>query len=323
MRVFVSLVMCWGFRAPKTVHPRKAVHPPLWSSLPIDVGAGGPVQYLHRGPDVVLVEQVLTPDECKEIVSRATLDGLDRSPVAYAGWTADVADATKLWASGPATWLGLATVLVAHNAYAIDDRAMLAGLAISVWLASSLCALGAAALWTRKVESSLLDLRTSTSVALQSGPSPAEVKIFDRLARLLGVSPTRFEALTVIRYEPGQALAKHFDANRAAADEDADRGGQTLATLLVYLNDIQTGGQTRFNRLGPLDVQPKVGDACLFFPADRFGVFDDRLEHEGLPVDGDRDKWIARVWVHENDVRPPCGLQPPTVDAVRSSIMAA
>lgn len=58
-----------------------------------------------------------------------------------------------------------------------------------------------------------------------------------------------FEAPTVIRYEAGQVLAPHFDANRSAETEDANRGGQTLATLLVYLNDVEEGGLTRFGKL--------------------------------------------------------------------------
>lgn len=128
-----------------------------------------------------------------------------------------------------------------------------------------------------------------------------------------------FESPTVIRYEKDQVLAPHFDANRAASTEDMNRGGQTLATLLVYLNDVEMGGNTRFGKLmvesdenqnGSLDsalvVKPKMGDALLFFPADKNGKFDDRMEHEGcVAID---PKWIARIWRHENRVPPPFGL---------------
>mmetsp|Transcript_10509 Transcript_10509/g.15356 ORF Transcript_10509/g.15356 Transcript_10509/m.15356 type:complete len:137 (+) Transcript_10509:2-412(+) len=126
-----------------------------------------------------------------------------------------------------------------------------------------------------------------------------------------------FEAPTVIRYEAGQVLAPHFDANRSAKTEDANRGGQTLATLLLYLNDVNDGGKTRFGKLRAreneedpaetkLTVQPKAGDALLFFPADKDGEFNDMLEHEGCPaVD---TKWIARIWRHIDRVPPPFGL---------------
>jgi 2OG-Fe(II) oxygenase superfamily len=104
----------------------------------------------------------------------------------------------------------------------------------------------------------------------------------------------------------GQVLKPHYDANRDADTEDVNRGGQTLATLIVYLNDVENGGRTRFGKLlsnksilhsiqnnSDLDeskndpylfVTPKRGDALLFFPADKYGKFDERLEHEGCPA---------------------------------------
>ena len=111
----------------------------------------------------------------------------------------------------------------------------------------------------------------------------------------------------MIRYERGQKLAPHFDANRCADAEDANRGGQTLATVLVYLNDVDNGGQTVFGRLdGRLGVAPRRGRALVFFPANAAGDFDDRVEHEG--AEALDEKWIVRVWVHENEVKKPYGL---------------
>ncbi|KAJ1472333.1 hypothetical protein T484DRAFT_3439937 [Baffinella frigidus] len=105
-----------------------------------------------------------------------------------------------------------------------------------------------------------------------------------------------FEAPTVIRYVKGQKLAPHYDANRGAQIEDANRGGQTLATLLVYLNDVAEGGATRFNRQG-LTVNPQRGQGLLFFPATADGEFDERLEHEG--EEALAEKWLVRIWRHE------------------------
>ena len=129
-----------------------------------------------------------------------------------------------------------------------------------------------------------------------------------------------FESPTVISYERDQSLAPHYDANRSADVEDANRGGQTLSTLIVYLNDVDSGGTTRFGKLPAapdfdgqlpsdptsLNIVPRRGDALLFFPADADGRFDERTEHEGRPaVD---EKWIARIWRHVDKVPPPFGL---------------
>ena len=82
---------------------------------------------------------------------------------------------------------------------------------------------------------------------------------------------------------------------------------------MLYLNDVQAGGATRFNRLEDdqgaiLSVAPRMGDALLFFPADARGAFDERLEHEGTEVEGSADKHVCRIWKHIANVPPPLGL---------------
>lgn len=288
--------------------------------IPWDLGKSG--RAVHRAPDVGVVEQVLTQRECQELIAEAESLGLHRSPVVYAGISKDVGDLVRLFGSGPAVWLGLVAVLVEHNALGVEARVDLAATAAAVWAASTALAATLATLNARHRERQLGKLRTSSSVALR-GTSAAHIGVLRALCDMLPrADPRTFEALTVIRYECGQFLAPHFDANRAADAEDGHRGGQTLATLLIYLNDVPSGGETRFTRLG-LDLAPSAGAACLFFPADANGVFDDRLEHEGRPLQADaasspREKWIARVWVHADPVPPPYGLEPATLAALQA-----
>ena len=162
------------------------------------------------------------------------------------------------------------------------------------------------------------------------GCSSGPTQFVKKAARLFEGDPldeqaALFEAPTVIRYEADQVLAPHYDANRSAETEDANRGGQTLATLIVYLNDVEKGGLTRFGKLAPnaesqalgeksLVVQPKRGDALLFFPADSAGRFDERTEHEGCPAID--EKWIARIWRHKSRVPPPFGLSQDALDSL-------
>ena len=100
-------------------------------------------------------------------------------------------------------------------------------------------------------------------------------------------------------------LAPHFDANQGAAVEDKQRGGQTLITVLAYLNDVKSGGKTKFGLLD-LEYEPKKGSALIFFPANAAGAFDGRTEHEGETAQ--EEKWIARIWRHQYRVPPPYGL---------------
>ncbi len=77
------------------------------------------------------------------------------------------------------------------------------------------------------------------------------------------------ERFRCYRYEPGQRFAPHFDGAFIRDNDD-----ESLLTLMVYLNEGFTGGETRF-----LDwdraVVPRTGMALLF---------QHRLLHEGAAV---------------------------------------
>ena len=53
-------------------------------------------------------------------------------------------------------------------------------------------------------------------------------------------------------------------------------------------------------------MNPKKGQGLLFFPATADGEFDERVEHEG--EEALAEKWIVRIWRHEDRVPLPFGL---------------
>lgn len=277
--------------------------------VPIDRYADG-LRQLHASPDVFVVDDFLSADACADIIARAKAKGdMTQSPVVYAGWTNDVEAWTSTVSSGPAVWIGALAMLIGSAAFGQSGLGLL-GEGVVGYLGAVGAAYAASLAYVKDKERELGDLRTSTSTALD-GSGVGERELIRATERLLpGTSWTTYEAPTVIRYERGQKLAPHFDANRGAAVEDANRGGQTLVTLLVYLNDVDEvrgGGQTVFGRLGDLAVRPAKGRALVFFPANADGEFDDRVEHEG--TEANEEKWIVRIWVHQNEVGgPPSGL---------------
>lgn len=107
----------------------------------------------------------------------------------------------------------------------------------------------------------------------------------------------------IVRYETGQEFSWHYDE---IPKNQLENGGQRLATLLVYLNDVKAdgGGATVFRDLTSstgrqLKVQPKQGTALLFFPSYDDGMPDERTLHKGqVALD---EKMIAQVWIHERD----------------------
>lgn len=275
--------------------------------LPVDRYSHDGLRQVHASPDVFVVDDFLSTRSCDELVRRAREKGdMTQSPVVYAGWTSDVERWTSTTASGPAVWMGALTMLIGSAAFGQSGLGLLAEGVAMYFGAVGAAYLGGVA-YVKKREAELRELRTSTSTALD-GTGFGELELIEAVEKLLpGTSRSRYEAPTVIRYERGQKLAPHFDANRCADAEDANRGGQTLATVLVYLNDVDNGGQTVFGRLdGQLGVAPRRGRALVFFPANAAGDFDDRVEHEG--AEALDEKWIVRVWVHENEVKKPYGL---------------
>lgn len=289
------------------------------------------VQKINTNPDIFIIQDFLDKKSCTVLINKATEKKMNQSPVAYAGKTDDIKELLGLAAKGPVVWLGVLSAYFQIQSSGSSDVASLLVHAVQNYIAFFLLAAVSIFAFVQSREDGLQELRTSTSTTLDDLSVDGTLKFVQKSADLFNPSGDNtakaqhaqyFESPTIIRYEAGQSLAPHFDANRSAETEDANRGGQTLATLLLYLNDVEDGGKTRFGLIpspddksndsivkdesGKLTVKPKAGDALLFFPADKNGEFDDRLEHEGtLAVD---EKWIARIWRHIDRVPPPFGL---------------
>lgn len=137
--------------------------------------------------------------------------------------------------------------------------------------------------------------RTSTSWFCYYSQVPA---LIAKAHHILGI-PTleQMEEPQIVRYKTGEEFSWHYDE---VPRNQLNNGGQRLATLLVYLNDVSedAGGGTIFRDLkdgeeNMLAMKPKEGSALLFFPAFRDGRPDDRTLHKG-EVAGE-EKWIVQM----------------------------
>lgn len=108
-------------------------------------------------------------------------------------------------------------------------------------------------------------------------------------------SPFSYELPQVAHYRGGEYFKTHEDA--FPAEVAAQKGYQRRATVLVYLNDVQEGGSTRFEKLGPLDVTPKKGKALIFFPGTDASQPDARTLHTAVEAVPGHEKWISQLWV--------------------------
>lgn len=135
--------------------------------------------------------------------------------------------------------------------------------------------------------------RVSESAAVDLTSSAALASIQARLAWLMGCDRRQAETLQVLRYGVGGEYQPHLDAFDAP---DAE-GGQRLATLVIYLRDVASGGTTAFPELG-LQVAPSRGMGVYFAYGDARGQMDARLLHAGMPLLAG-EKWVATQWIRD------------------------
>jgi prolyl 4-hydroxylase len=116
-----------------------------------------------------------------------------------------------------------------------------------------------------------------------------------RLATASGTQPEAGEPLQILRYFPGQEFKPHRDCT-------SDVANQRIFTVLVYLNDGYTGGETLFCKSG-LKVRGEPGDALVFRNADEEGRPDPDSLHAGLSVTSGV-KLIASRWIRRKRFGP-------------------
>lgn len=108
-----------------------------------------------------------------------------------------------------------------------------------------------------------------------------------------------FEPPQIAKYLKTQYYAPHFDAFDATTGPGREciaTGGQRVATVLIYLNDVSRGGGTYFPTLKKRFL-PQKGKALLFFPCTLDGTLDVLALHTGEEaVD---EKWVSQIWIRQ------------------------
>mmetsp|Transcript_8876 Transcript_8876/g.22364 ORF Transcript_8876/g.22364 Transcript_8876/m.22364 type:complete len:546 (-) Transcript_8876:1998-3635(-) len=108
------------------------------------------------------------------------------------------------------------------------------------------------------------------------------------------------EPLQLVHYDYGQQYTPHFDFFPSSIQYKGQPA--RFATLLLYLNNPEKGGETSFPRWVNgetqeiLEVKPEIGKAVLFYNQLPDGNFDDRSQHSAKPlIKG--EKWMTNFWV--------------------------
>jgi len=127
--------------------------------------------------------------------------------------------------------------------------------------------------------------RTSYSGDVQRS-EPMVRMIERRIDDLLGIDPDFGETVQGQRYLTGQEFKPHCDWFWTKADywkDIAKAGGQRSWTAMVYLNDVEEGGETHFTRIG-ISIPPQAGVLMIWNNADAAGTPNWDTMHAGTPV---------------------------------------
>jgi prolyl 4-hydroxylase len=146
------------------------------------------------------------------------------------------------------------------------------------------------------------NFRTSETCDLESNDQVV-AEADRRIAQLLGLDLSASEPLQGQRYAPGQEFQPHTDTFEPGGYDffvhTADTGQRTW-TAMVYLNEPEEGGATRFKAIGKT-IHPETGKLVAWNNLLADGSPNPATLHQGLKVRRGV-KYIITKWFRE---RPP------------------
>ncbi|KAK9948340.1 hypothetical protein M0R45_003921 [Rubus argutus] len=161
-------------------------------------------------------------------------------------------------------------------------------------------------------------VRTSSGTFLARGRDKIIRNIEKKIANFTFLPVEHGEGLQILHYEVGQKYEPHYDYFQ---DEyNTKNGGQRIATVLMYLSDVEEGGETVFpaakgnissvpwwdelSECGKkgLSIKPKMGDALLFWSMNPDATLDPSSLHGGCPVIKG-NKWSSTKWIRVDEYK--------------------
>ena len=140
--------------------------------------------------------------------------------------------------------------------------------------------------------------RTSQTADLEFFPAELILDVNEKLENLMELDMFLGEALQAQKYNPGQYYKKHWDFFPPEDNKQhkvyCEWMGQRTWTTMIYLNDVQNGGETYFKSLD-LKIKPKRGLLLAWNNLYRNGDPNYKTKHEALPPKNE-DKYVITKW---------------------------
>ncbi|KAF3625289.1 putative prolyl 4-hydroxylase 6 [Capsicum annuum] len=157
------------------------------------------------------------------------------------------------------------------------------------------------------------EVRTSSGMFLLKAQDEVVANVEARIAAWTFLPEENGEAIQILHYELGQKYEPHYDFFKDKINQEI--GGHRVATVLMYLSDVEKGGETVFPISEAAEsqpnkgddwsdcakrgyaVKPRKGDALLFFSLHPNATTDSFSLHGSCPVI-EGEKWSATKWIH-------------------------
>ncbi|MED4402678.1 2OG-Fe(II) oxygenase [Metabacillus fastidiosus] len=136
------------------------------------------------------------------------------------------------------------------------------------------------------------EIRTSSSMYFQENENDIITKIEKRISSIMNIPIEHGEGIQILKYTPGQEYKAHFDFFTSSSKAITNN---RISTIVMYLNDVEHGGETFFPKLN-FSVSPQKGMAVYFEYFYNDQNINELTLHGGAPVITG-EKWVATQWM--------------------------
>ena len=144
------------------------------------------------------------------------------------------------------------------------------------------------------------NFRTSTTAYFSK--NPLHDRIDGRIVNIIGIYGSKYSEIPQVQnYDVGNEFKAHWDFFDPSADKSFYDKGQRTWTFMVYLTDVEEGGETYFTKLKN-SITPKKGRAVIWCNLQENGDIDRNTMHQGSPVKKGK-KGIITKWFKLEDNR--------------------
>ena len=144
--------------------------------------------------------------------------------------------------------------------------------------------------------------RSGSNCWINHNKDDITLSVANRISNIVEIPLENTESFQIIYYDKSQEYFNHYDAwdfnDIERSKRNLNKGGQRLFTALVYLNNVEEGGSTKFTKLN-IDVKAEKGKLLIFE-----NVYEDTnirhyySEHAGKPIING-EKYAFNLWFRE------------------------